>query len=236
MKKIFGLILFSLVALDLFVDPASALAASLALSPATATVNSGCSFSTAVNLDTAGVQTDGTDVILLYDPSRFTATSVTKGTLYPDYPVSSIDSQAGKISISGLASVDQPFTGSGTFATVNFTVAQNASLGATSVNFDFDPNNPGKTTDSNVVQRGTVTDVLSSVTNGNFTIGTGTCNVITPPASKSTNLPGIGGPVSSASATPTPKLPVAGSAEKTLLITLAGCILTVLGIAGLALL
>ena len=44
------------------------------------------------------------------------------------------------------------------------------------VRFDFDPANPQKTTDSNVVEHSTISEILSSVTNGNYTIGTGTCS------------------------------------------------------------
>ncbi len=156
--------------------PTSSQKATLSLDPSDGTLNRGCNFSLNVNVDTGGAQTDGTDAILLYDPSKLTATSIANGTIYADYPADDIDSKNGKITISGLASVSTPVSGKSTFATVNFTIPASAADGATQVTFDFDPNNKAKSTDSNVVQRGTVVDVLNSVVNGKYTIGTGTCD------------------------------------------------------------
>lgn len=225
--------------IGLILTPGVVLASTLALSPSSGTFNAGCSYSLAVLLDTTGTDTDGTDVILDYDQSKFTMNTVTKGTLYPDYPISSIDAQSGKVSVSGLASVSQPYNGSGTFATINFTIPTSVSPGATSLTFEFDPNDPGKTTDSNVVQRGTVQDTLSSVTNGNYTIGSGACTSISTPKTASVSA-GLGGftssPSSTPSATPIAKLPTSGSVDTTKVLTVVGSILTVLGIAGLALL
>jgi len=229
-------------------SPASAFAATLSLSPDNGTFNPGCTFSVDVKLDTQNVATDGTDVILLFDQTRLSVTSVDKGTIYPDYP-SPGDAQDGKVSISGIASVDTPFTGTGTFATVHFQVSNTAPAGATSVTFDFDPNNPGKTTDSNVVQRGTTADVLNSVDNGNYTIGTGTCGnypITNEPGGTGTTGtpsgtlggPGIGGPVSTDSGSQlcNGQLCKSGNSQNTIILTVVGTVLTVLGIAGLAIL
>lgn len=212
--------------------PAYAQAATLSLNPSSGTFNQGCSFSLNVDLDTGGAQTDGTDAIIFYDTTRFNALTVTKGPIYPDYPGNNIDSAEGKITISGLASVTTPFTGKGTLATINFTVQPTAPAGATQMTFDFDPSNKGKTTDSNVVQRGTVVDILNSVVDGNYVIGTGSCVAATP-APK-------GGPATP-SATEAPviikkELPPAGSEQLTYTIAIVGSILTILGILGLALL
>ncbi len=213
-------------------------AATLSLSPATGTFNQGCNFSLAVNLNTGGAQTDGTDAIIIYDATRFTATSITSGTIYPDYPGSNIDSASGKITISGLASVNTPFSGQGLFATINFTVQNTAPAGSTQISFDFDPNNKAKTTDSNVVQRVTtaIADVLNSVTNGSYIIGTtGTCGAV------ASTLPSTGqGVVSTPSAQqqqiPVKTLPPAGSEKLTFTVAIVGSVLTILGILGLALL
>lgn len=154
--------------------------ATLSLDPSNGSLNRGCNYSLNVNVDTGGAQTDGTDAILLYDHSKLTATSINMGTIYADYPADEINSRDGKIIISGIGSVNTPFSGKGTLATVNFTVPAAAAIGATQVTFDFDPNNKAKSTDSNVVQRGTVVDVLNSVVNGKYTIGTGSCDSQTP--------------------------------------------------------
>lgn len=248
-KRILGSLgtIFTVI-IFLIVSPSEvfAQAATLSLDPSTGAFNRGCSFSLAVNLDTGGAQTDGTDAILIYDTSRFTAVSITNGTIYPDYPGNNIDSQAGKITMAGLASVSTAFAGKGVLATVNFKVNDTAATGATQITFDFDPNNKSKTTDSNVVQRDPIVDVLNSVVNGSYTIGTGVCGAqATPtPTPLATFIPGTGGPVSTPSATlaPTPiptkqpYLPPAGSADLTFTVAITGGILTILGILGLALL
>lgn len=232
--KFFKTLVFLLVLLILPV-PVFAQAATLSLSPATGTFNKGCSFSLNVELNTGGAETDGTDAIIFYDSTRFNALSITSGTIYPDYPGSNIDAQLGRITISGLASVTTPFTGQGKLATINFTVQSAAPEGATQMTFDFDPNNKGKTTDSNVVQRVTVVDILNSVTNGSYTVGAGTsCG----------GSPVVASPKPQGAATPsatqapiiTKELPPAGSEQLTFTIAIVGSILTILGILGLALL
>lgn len=222
-------------------NPSVALAATLSSSPSKATLNKGCAFAVAILLDTQGTQTDGTDAILVYDPSRLNATSILNGTIYSDYPGSNIDSATGRITVSGLASVSSPFSGSGALATINFTVLDTAPAGATALSFDFDPNNKAKTTDSNVVERGTVADVLSAVVNGSYTIGTGSCGTSGQGLASLPQGQVTPGSLASQSGTLAPggvitKLPPAGSEQLTFTIAIVGSILTVLGILGLALL
>ncbi len=234
------LLFFLTFAFWLFYSPAGVFAqtATLSLEPSTGTFNRGCNFSLNVVLDTGGTQTDGTDAILIYDPSRFNATSITNGTVYPDYPGNNIDVQNGRITISGLASVNTPFSSKGTLATVNFTVQSNAPAGVAQVKFDFLPTDKAKTTDSNVVERGTLVDTLNSVVDGNYTIGTGACGQTAAPP---TTRPG-GGPIISTPSstmplpTKTPYLPPAGSEQLTFTLAIFGGALTILGILGLALL
>lgn len=234
MKSIkFWVIVFLLTTIYLL--PNTVYAATLSLSPATGAFNRDCSFNLSVNVDTAGAQTDGTDAILIFDTSRFAATSVTNGTIYPDYPGNNIDSTAGKVFISGLSSISQPFTGTGTLATVNFTVKPNAALGATQIKFDFNPIDKAKTDDSNVVERTTIVDILNSVTDSSFTIGSGTTcaagQVGTPGG------PGQGAPGdASGSGTIDTTLPPAGTQSLTAALAIVGTVLTILGILGLVLL
>lgn len=236
--KFRNIILITIITIIIGFPPA-ALAATLSLSPATGTFNQGCNFSLDVVVDTLGAQTDGTDAILIYDPTRFTGLTITNGTIYPDFPGNNINDTTGKITISGLASVNTPFAGKGTLASVQFSVRPAAPTGATQITFDFDSNNKGETRDSNVVERGTVVDVLNSVVNGNYIIGTGSCGSQT--AVTPTPRP-RGGPQGTPSAQPKPfppdsnQLPPAGTAELTFAIAIVGGVLTVLGILGLALL
>lgn len=263
MKKY--LALFITLCLLLFSFPAGVLAqtTSLEIDPASGTFNRGCSFTLNLQLKTGGAATEGVDAIIIYDSTRLTADSLKKGTLFPDYPISNIDSSTGKIAVSAMASIGSPFTGSGVFASINFTVPSTAPTGTTQVNLDFDPNNKSKTTDSNVsgVQGGLVVDMLDSVLNGVFTIGTGSCSaqpaasavpgqpgqVVIPPSGPGYVTPNYGGQgvgyVSTPSAynppttyVPIKTLPEGGTKELTFTLAIIGSVLTILGILGLALL
>lgn len=231
MKKIFITILsiFSL----LLTSPSLVLAAgsTLSLSPATGTFNKNCTFSLQVLLDTGGYDTAGTDVILLYDTTRFIANKVSDGTIYPDYAGNIIDAQTGKVSISGVASAagGSSFKGSGVLATVDFAVLADAPVGASQIKFDFDPNDKSKTSDTNVVEVGTMVETLNQVTNGNYAVGSGTC--------------GTGGPISTGSATITQtpfgsatptervqcKSPDCGVVENTFMLIIGGVALIMFG-------
>lgn len=237
--KIKNLLVLLAIFLFALITPSQVLAATLSLSPSSGTFNKGCNFSLNIVLDTAGAQTDGTDAILLYDQSRLTANSIQSGTIYPDYPGNNIDNTGGKITVSGLASVSSAFSGQGNLATISFTVKDQAATGATQIKFDFDPNNKAKTTDSNVVERGTVVEVLNSVVNGNYTIGSGTSCASGTYATPSYATPGYptpGGGTSTPSGSTGKTLPPAGSEQLTFTLAIVGSVLTILGILGLALL
>lgn len=242
------------------VNPALAQAATLSFNPASGSFNKGCEVTLKIDLDTQGVQTDGTDVIVLYTPSQLSISTsdITKGSIYPEYPGNSVDSAGGKISISGISSVSSPFTGTGTFATLKFKVADTLTANTPiSLKFDFDPNNKTKTTDTNVVERGTIADVLSSVTDGNYTVGTGSCasgiQASTPPGTSGSGSSLAGGqgqtlPGTTGYATPSAQYQVytpnlndvtggkAGLLDNTIAISAIGIVLVVLGIAGLVML
>lgn len=212
--------------------------ATLTLTPSSGTFNKGCSFSLDVRLDTGSAQTDGTDAIIEYDLSRLTATSITSGSIYSDYPNNNICENnpefcpgIGRVSVSGLST--SAFSGQGSLAVVNFTVKDNAPTGVTQVTFDF---TKSETTDSNVVQKGTASDILSSVTNGSYTIGTGSCGTL--PA---TGTGGQGAIATPSAEEPEPFVPVktlpsAGSEQLTFTLAIVGSVLTILGILGIALL
>lgn len=245
--RIYSFIALFLILIALFYAPSAyAQQATLSLSPASGTFNRNCAFSLDVNLNTGGADTDGTDSILVYDPSRFSATSITNGTVYSEYPGNNIDSTNGKITISGLASVTSPFTGSGKLATVNFLVKDTAATGATQMTFDFDANNKSKTTDSNIVQRGTVVDILNSVVNGSFTVGSGSCAAASPAPGSARGAPsGVATPsgaVSQPTLPPAPKTLDQAVGDKTaneqltFTVAIVGTVMVVLGVLGLALL
>lgn len=243
------LLTISLYIFAIAVFPSYALAASLSLSPASGTFNKGCSFNLDIKLDTGGIQTYGTDTYVLYDNTKLTATTPTSGKLYADDAGINVYDQEGRITFSGVsASESSPFSGVGTLTTLHFTVKDAAGTGATMIRFDFDASDKTKTTDSNVIQNNPVTDILSSVTNGNYTIGIGACTsggaTPAPAASSSVGGPGtiIVVPPSTPSAgvpykeIPSKTLPDAGTQEFTYMIGIVGSVFVVLGILGLALL
>lgn len=225
--------------------------ASLSMDPNTGTFNRGCPVALNVNIDTGGADTDGVDAYILYDTSRLTALSVTKGTAYSEIPGSSIDASAGKVTLSGIADFSKPFKGKGTIATISFNVKENAPTGLTQVNFDF---SPGNTSDSNVAQTTSATDILGSVVNGSYTIGTSPCSANSPDATKTGVGTGVGvvgrgqpfGSTPSGQAAdqsflkPQPpvqkQLPPAGSEKLTFMLAIIGTTLTILGIMGLSIL
>lgn len=220
-----------------FTSPA--FASTLSFSPATGTFNRNCPFALDILLDTKGVATDGTDAWFNFDASKFSAVSIdTQGKLYPEYPGNEINNDAGKIKVSGLASQTAPYSGSGKLATINFTVKETASTGVTQTTFDFDPNNKGLTNDSNVVEHGTTHETLDSVTNGSYTIGTGSCSSTPVPPAQGAGALGAptGGATPSATFIPLKTLPPAGSEKITYMFAIIGLSLTILGILGLVLL
>lgn len=237
MKKLLVVSLLSLILLaaSFPIPTAYAASATLSLNPATGTFNKGCSFTIKIEEDTGGAQIDGTDVYIYYDSTRFLAKTIIKGTIGLDYPGNNIDTQLGKITVSGISSVSSAFSGVGTLASIDFTVLDNAPVGATKMRFDFDPSDKTKTTDTNVVERGTVADILGEVNDGNYTIGSGTGCTVTPPRGAVDSTP---------SATifmpkPEPKstvLPNGADFRTTAVIAALGGILTLIGILGLALL
>lgn len=115
-----------------------------------------------IRLDTGGHATNGTDVILKYDPEIFEASksSVTTGKIYDDYPVADADPKAGSIKISGISNVaSKGFNGVGILANLNLKAK---SLGSGNISFEF---KQGSTTDSNVIKLKTAEDILGKVTN-----------------------------------------------------------------------
>ena len=233
------LLCFFVLLILIMAAPAYALAATLSLSPSSGAFNKTCSFALEVKLDTTGVETDGTDAIIFYDQGKLTATSILSGSIYADYPGNNIDDATGQVTVSGLASVSSGFKGMGTLATINFTVKEAAAAGATKISFDFDASNKGKTTDSNVVERGTVVDVLGSVVNGNYTIGSGSCSggtVVSPGGGGQGTATPSGQAQAPVKEVPVKVLPPAGSEQFTYALAIVGSVLTILGILGLALL
>jgi hypothetical protein len=244
MKKLAAL----LISLTFLLSPQIALAdgPTLSLSPALGQFNRGCVTNISIDFDTAGVSTAGIDAIISFDPTVFTINSIQNGTVYQTYPGNVIDAQAGKVTINGLISIEQLASGQGvkgkgTLATLNMTVKPDAPLRTTQLTFEFDAARIGQTNDSNIAEQSDqARDVLQSVVNGNYTVGSGACGTTTttkPIGGTLTTSPATGGyTTATPAALPKKNLVQAGDPTVTFVLTVVGSALTILGILGLALL
>lgn len=127
------------------------------------TVKVGDQFSVFINVSSTR-ETDGTDLIITYDPKLLSASPLTLGTLYNDYPVNKIDSALGKITVSGISTGVKGIIPNGLFGTIVFSAL---SSGQVAVTLDFVPSS---TVDTNVIEKDSGKDILEKVTNLNVTI------------------------------------------------------------------
>ena len=137
----------------------------LGFSPAQKIVKVGEEFEVELTLDTKGVATSGTDVIINYDPTVVEVLNVRPGLLYQKYPLNEVDAVGGKIGFSGIAEPPKTFAGSGTLAYLKLKAlkAETATL-----NIQFEK---GVTTDSNVVQAASNgKDILDRVINAYYSV------------------------------------------------------------------
>jgi|Napbiome12C3dose_1001474.scaffolds.fasta_scaffold00001_135 hypothetical protein len=114
-----------------------------------------------VTIDSGTKSITGVDLVLKYDPAilEITKENLVLGKIMDEYPLSSVDSKQGLISISGISSLDSGFSGSGEFATLNFKAK---SAGKTSLVINFEK---GTTIASNVVDANTSLNILEEVVN-----------------------------------------------------------------------
>lgn len=120
-----------------------------------------------VTIDTGGQTIDGADLIIQYDPKILEASSagLTKGGIFEEYPIVSVDTSKGLISISGISSLQNGFKGVGQFANINLRAKV---TGRTSLTIDF--KGKGATIDSNLVEANASKDILEKVDNLELTV------------------------------------------------------------------
>lgn len=127
----------------------------------------------AVSIDISSSKlTDGSDLIILYDPQILTVIPddktqkpVVLGSLYADYPINALDEKMGKITVSGISSTQKGIIPKGVFGSVIFQAKQ---AGKTKISLDFTPD---RTTDCNVIETKTAKDLLSEVHNLELEVG-----------------------------------------------------------------
>ena len=107
--------------------------------------------------DLAGKQVSGVDVYLNYDTSKLEAQSISVvGGIFANYPLQTIDPARGIIAINAAATAHTPVTTPGKIATITFKALKTS--GSTTLDFDY---TAGSTIDSNIVEAGTGTDILT---------------------------------------------------------------------------
>lgn len=113
--------------------------------------------------------TDGTDVIINFDPKVLTVVQtgsvpVTVGSVYTQYPNNKLDATKGIITASGISSEKNGSLASGVFGTIVFRAK---SVGSTNITLVYSPD---KTDESNIIETATGKDILGSVENLQFNI------------------------------------------------------------------
>lgn len=156
-------------------------AASLSLSPASATKAVNDTFSVDIVLDTGGDAVGGATAILTYDTARLqvVGSSLTVGPIFGSGTApftNTVDTATGQIRYDS-GTLGTAYTGQGTLATITFRAV---AVGTAPVNFVF---NPSATTGTSLVAASTgPTNLLTTVNNGTYTIsGTGTTTTYLPP-------------------------------------------------------
>lgn len=153
---------------------APAYAASLSLSPATASKNINDSFGVDIVLDTEGVPVSGATAMINYDVTKLqvvdddataTGVQIKPGTILTQTLANSVDATAGQIRFDA-GTLGASFTGRGVMGTIHFKAIAEGSAQAT---FVF---NPSATTNTSAVAAASgPNNLLTTVNDGTFTIG-----------------------------------------------------------------
>lgn len=154
--------------------PAMVFGATLSVSPANGTYQTGNIITAQIIVDTQGVAIEGADIRYLnYNPAllevqdentSLAGAQIAPGTLMPTTAANTVDAGLGRIAFSQVISGNTTFTGTGVLATVRFRVL---GPGSANVSFTF---TQGNTADTNIASAGA--DVLSSVAGGVYTLVT----------------------------------------------------------------
>jgi hypothetical protein len=187
-------------------------------------------FNVDINLaELAGKQVSGVDIYLNYEPSKLQADSVShSGGIFTSYPLEQIDSANGQIVIGASASAFSPVSSEGKIVSISFKAL--GTSGTTSLTFDY---TAGSTTDSNITEAGTATDILTSPAAVSYTLAPSGCGTTTttttttpPPSTPTTTSTPKGGPQASPSGTPE-----GGFTDPTVLLSLLSLLMVSSGIA-----
>jgi len=168
--------------------PQGVQAAALQLSPPGGTLDVDETMDVKINLSlSSGESVSGVDAELTFDNDKLQVTTIEESSLFNTYPISTYSNDNGTIQVSGITETGSSLSDGGTLATVTF---KGKSAGTAAVTFDF---TSGSTTDSNVAEADTDTDLLESVVNGSYTVsGDGGVGGGTTSTDEETGLPTTG--------------------------------------------
>ena len=114
----------------------------------------GETFNIDINLNTDEANIKSADAVLTFDPVKLAVVTLTPGAIFDSYPTKNFDT-LGNIKLSGaMTSTTASFSGIGKFGTITF---KGVSSGTTTISFSC---TPGETTESNVRQIYTNTDII----------------------------------------------------------------------------
>ncbi len=139
---------------------------SVSLSAPKNTLKVGEKITVSVNIDSNNISTDGTDLVILYDPKILTVETVgaqqrplVVNNIYSEYPSNSVDLKAGLISVSGITSNKTGIPAKGIFGSMIFKAI---AAGKSAVSIKYEPDS---TTDSSIIETKTGRDILGKVEN-----------------------------------------------------------------------
>jgi hypothetical protein len=157
-------------------------AASFEFDPDTNSFPEACNQSINIFADVTGESSNGADLEINYDPNQVeildsdpnrAGVQILTGNAYDLYVYNSVEENVGRIRVAG-ASFNSALTSRKLFATIEF----KGKPGASFVNFQIKVDGFGSTfsLDSNIADSKTNLDLLTSVTNGNYTFTQGSCS------------------------------------------------------------
>lgn len=170
-KKIFQYcISFFVLILGAFISLSTSRAATFSLNPSSTTFERQCVRTVDIVVDATGESSNSAGVDITFDPTQVQINSITPGDAYDLYIQTDFDNTAGTIEVTAFSVVNF-LTSSKSFATIEFT----STATATTTSFEIDFDGVGFTLDSNIADSVTAVDLLTSVSNGNYSFIDGPC-------------------------------------------------------------
>ncbi|MFZ6022335.1 MAG: Ig-like domain-containing protein [Patescibacteria group bacterium] len=178
-RKLFFLIAF--VAFFFVPEKVFAASAEFSISPASATLIRGCTQQARVMIQVDAATTNAADIIINYDTSKIEiidampsipGIQILSGDAFESYAGNIVNTSTGEIKLVGYSSSGTT-TGSATFATILFKSLPLAPNGG--FTFLFTGANPYNSLDSNIADATTSFDLLSGVSNSNYSFVNGSC-------------------------------------------------------------